>query len=253
MLNETDFGLLRGLVAFQDPDNPSNVESLAAKLGVSPAFISQRLKRLEREGLVERRQKASKAGREVFYLPRPFYAVQWVSPAEGVALAWKTNGEMDWSFPLLSQVPDEPARLTLLALLTTLRDNDLLDAWKKKSSWRKNAFELFRGFTIILYGSTARGEARPGADVDLLFVHGDAKPEHAERAVDLAAEVSLHAARPMQVKHLNIQQFAALPERIVSALKQDAVIVYDGLKTKPRGETRGIWKLLYGGRLLDRS
>lgn len=252
MLNKTDLGLLRALVALQDPAKPLNVDGLAAKLAVSPAFVSQRLKRLEREGLVERRQETSQEGRVVFYLPRSFYAVQWVSRSEGVAQGWTAKGEIDWSFPLVSQVPDGPARTTLTTLLHHLRSEHLLDPWEGKT-WRKGVVERFLGLTIIHYGSTARGEARPGADVDLLFVHGDATPNHAERAADLAAGVSLQAARPIQVKHLNIQQLMELPERMWSALKQDGLIVYDGLKTKPGGETRGIWKLVYGGRPVDRS
>lgn len=253
MLNETDFGLLRALVAFQSPSTPWNVEELSRKLGVSPAFVSQRLRRLERQSLVKRRQEASKDGRVVFYLPKPFCAVRWISPGEGVALGWKVEGEMEWSFPLISQIPDEAARHTLLKLLQTLREKSLLDPWHKKSAVWKNVSELFRGLTIILYGSTARSEARPGADVDLLFVHDDPKSDHAQNAADIADEVSLHSPRPMQVKHLNFQQLSDLPERMLSALRKDALIVYDGLWTKPGGETRGIWKLVYGGRLHDRG
>jgi len=35
--------------------------------------------------------------------------------------------------------------------------------------------------SIILYGSVARGEARPGSDVDLLIILRDASPVYRER------------------------------------------------------------------------
>jgi predicted transcriptional regulator len=58
MLREDDFGLLRLLVSTQFGNEPETVDGLVRKLGVSQSFVSQRLRRLQKEGYLDRPRRA---------------------------------------------------------------------------------------------------------------------------------------------------------------------------------------------------
>lgn len=252
MLRSPDVSLLHELLKGRNQENPPNVEDVAKRLGVSSAFVSTRLRKLLEEGWVERREIRTTTGRTVHYRPLAGLALQWVSPDEGVVLEWLSHGKVDWEFPLVSQVPDAPARLSIIAFLRALRDRRLLVPSTLEpddpDSGSPKAFEHL-GLTAVHHGSTARGSARAGADVDLIVFESEAQTVHVHPIVeDIAADVSLHAPRPLQVMVLKADEVESLPDRIERAVKTDGIVVHDGLKTGPAGSTRGIWRFVHGER-----
>lgn len=247
MSREEDFRLLRLLVATQFGEEPETVDGLVRKLGVSQSFVSQRLRRLQKEGYLDRRTVATPTGRVVHYIPRPAVHVEWISPDERVAVRWMAKTEIDWRFPLLSQIPDLAAQQTVLALLLRLQEQGLLfpgDLGKRGEP------VPHLGLSLVVYGSTARGTARPGSDVDLLSIQDEAKKTvDVQEVVESAcADVSLAAPRPIQVKHLLVDDVVVLPKGVQTSIKQDGLIVFDGLRAKRRGPSRRLWEFVYGGR-----
>lgn len=247
MLRPDDFDLIRRLVSTQFTAEPVNVEGLVRLLGLSQSLVSQRLRRLQKEGFLERFTIPTASGRVVHYRPLPAFSIQWVSPDEQVALQWQARGEVDWRFPLVSQVPDAPARQTLLALLNRLQERDLLFPTEVRG---KATPIPHHGLSLIAYGSCARGTARPGSDLDLLSLQDEGKhtADVKERVESVCAEVSLAEPRPIQVKHLQADGVVDLPRGIKTSVQSEGLIVFDGLRTRPRGPRRRWWEFIYGGR-----
>lgn len=250
MLNKTDVAILDFLTRAHAAGKPARVEEVAAALRVTQGLVSQRLRRMEREGFVARTQKAVPEGRIVHYLPLPWASVRWSSPREGAFLQWFSNGEVNWEFPLVSQVQDEAAKTTLYAFLERLRSDGMLDARRGfKPAWSKLKESDQNGLTLVLYGSTARGQARSGADVDLICFHREVRKERIARIQDLAADTSLEAPRPIQLAPVHWDdRKRQLPSQILAALEQDGFVVYDGLRDRPGGARIGIWRMTHGGR-----
>lgn len=250
MLSKSDFELVAFLTSKQFGKNPITVEGIVRQFGLSQSLASQRLRKLEREGYLERLTVPTPTGRVVHYRPRPRLQVQWISPAEQVALRWTVADEVDWTFPLVSQVPDQAARFTVLALLQRLLDAHLLLPHTFAPDQRKSTVRHL-GLSVIVYGSCARGTARPGSDVDVLSVQAEdpASANMGELVEDIAADVSLSAARPIQLKHLQGDEFVALPSSIKGSIQSEGLVVHDGLRSKERGDSRGVWGFVYGGRL----
>ncbi|MBI2078210.1 MAG: MarR family transcriptional regulator [Euryarchaeota archaeon] len=248
MLKESDSSILRLLTDAHAAGRPLRVEEVAAALRVTPGFASQRLRRMESEGLVARTQKAVPQGRVVYYLPLPWASVRWSSPKEGMFLEWVSAGEIDWSFPLASQIPDPQARETVHSFLTKLRIDGLLDARKGfKPSWSKLRESDYQGLTIVHFGSTARGKARAGADVDLLCFHSESLRERLRRIEDQATDTTLEGRRPIQLFLVEWQKRTEkVPSWISEAVKTDGIVLYDGLRG-PRRSPVGIWRLVKTG------
>lgn len=241
-ISERDFVLLQQIQHLQQ-EGRLNVEEMAARLKMTPSALVRRLKTLQEAGWVERRQETSPRGRAVYYVPTPRISVQWVSPRNGVALSWSTQGEMDWDFPLVSQVPDADARQTLRRFLWALRELDSID--REVLAWSDDGpVDKRRGseVAIVVFGSAARGAARKDSDVDVLVVVGSAQSEDIEKIPDAAAAVSLESPRPLQVKAVTSGDVPRLPKEIRSAVSQDGLIVHDTLFAPE------VWGLVYGSR-----
>lgn len=247
MLKPADFELLSLLVATQFEKEPMSVDRLVERLGVSQSLASQRLGRLHKQGLLERTSLPTATGRVVHYKPKPLLFVQWVSPAQRVALQWQGFDETDWMFPLVSQVPDPPARVTLLSFLHRLRERNLLLPGPFTAG--KKAAPHF-GLGLLAYGSCARGTARPGSDLDLISVQDGSKEavDVGQDVETISAEVSLSAPRPIQLKHVRADELANLPEGIRGSLRREGVVVHDGLRSETRGPSRRLFTFVYGGR-----
>lgn len=250
MLRAPDLRLLQELLKGGNQENPPNVEDVAKRLGVSSAFGSVRLRKLLEEGWVERREVRTATGRTVHYRPLAGLALQWVSPDEGVLLEWLSHGEVDWEFPLASQVPDAQARLSIIAFLRALGNQRLLFPSPRPPRGEADRdWPTHFGLSVVNYGSTARGSARAGADVDLLVLESEAAEDGSAADIeDLAAEVSLHAPRPIHVAIIGVDEVGNIPDRIARAVKAEGIVVYDGLRTGPAGTTSGIWRFVHGER-----
>jgi hypothetical protein len=233
-ISERDFVLLQQIQRAQR-DGLLNLEALAAHLGVSASALVRRLKVLQDAGWIERRQESLPHGRAVFYVPLPCISVQWVSPRHGTALSWSGHGEMDWDFPLTSQVPDAPARETLRRLLRALRDKGLLH---EGAPFPDEAPASGGGTAVVVYGSVARGTARPDSDLDLLVVTDG----RAEKMADIATDVSMESPRPLQATFIAPAKLQALPKEIHRALSEDGLVVFDSLHDP------ALWRAVYGKR-----
>lgn len=250
MLADQEMRLLSILCRRRSDEAPLTVSDLVKRLGVSQSLVSQRLRRLQKAGFLERRSVPSPTGRVVHYRPKPVLLVQWISPAERVALQWTGFDEVDWAFPLVAQVPDQAARQTLLALLRRLQQQDALLLPRSLRGSGSRAHNHM-GLSFIVYGSCARGTARPGSDLDLITVQDEEKGtvDVAPVVERTAADVSLSAPRPIQLKHVTAEDLVDLPSFIQDSIKKEGLVVYDGLRTKSGGATRGAWDFVYGDRL----
>jgi len=251
VLPPAEFELLARLTEAQR-SKALNLEELAAHLGMSPSVLQRRLKALVDEGWVERRQESSPRGRIVRYLPRARVSIQWVSPLQDVAIAWSTPGEMVWEFPLISQVPDAPARSCLQQFFGRLSMKGIL----RGAPWFEGDVmfhhDARHSLAAIVYGSAARGNATDSSDVDLLLITDT--DAHHEALHDIAADVSLEAPRDLQLKVLSLHRtrtgeprFPRIPPPIEQAVRRDGLIVHDGLHWP------SLWEMVYGDRTVRRG
>lgn len=212
---------------------------------MSSAFLSQRLGRLAEQGWVDRRQERSPRGRTVYFVPKAGVSVRWLAPGEQVALHWTVRGDVDWRFPLVSQVPDEPARRALVAFLECLGLAGLLEGTPSRERGKRKKSP--RCLALVVYGSTARGTARPTSDVDVLVVVARTGEGARRRVAGLAAEVSLHAPRPIQSHAVHVDLLERLPRGVRDSVRREGLVVYAA--PGPRGGARGLWHFVYGSRL----
>lgn len=235
-----DFALLQRLLKHQDPSDPKGVTDLAEAMEVSAPQLSRRLSDLADRGWVERLEEKTDTGRLVVYRPSSAVSIGWISRHRGVAWSWDSNAEVDWEFPLTSQVPDSGARSTLERYLRRLRRAGLLDLEVSESG----GSERIHGPLIVAYGSTARGDARPDADVDLLVLLDEGERDrYAERFDEVAGEVSIETPRPIQLDVAPMEDPRDIPDQIWDALRREGLIVYDG-----RRHDHELWNAIYGGR-----
>lgn len=225
-----DFALLRQLVEAQQ-ESPLSLDELARTLGTSSPLLLRRLRPLVDEGLVERHERRTPTGRLVNYLPAPAVRIEWVTPALGLALHWTRADEMDWSVPLVGQIPDGAARKTLTRFINGLRARFA------------QVGEVFGepALAVIAYGSTARGSARPDSDVDALVVGSLDE----EAILDVAAAASIDSPRPLQIKVISVDDLTRLPRGVAQGVDASGLVVFDGLRD-PR-----VWKRAYGRRPRD--
>lgn len=247
-MNSADWSILQRIVALQK-EEPLRLEELASRLRMTAPGLLPRLKRLAEAGWLVREQRVTASGRAVFYLPCASFEARWVSPTDGVAHAWQLHGEPDWRFPLLSQLPDERGRLALRGLLRKLDQQKLLDPsdgeYSRGDDPRRRWEHL--GLSLVAYGSCARGDAREGSDVDVLIIYDDdARHDFNDFIPDTVAEVSLMSARPIEAALTRIGKLAELPRGIRDAVQRDGLVIYDGLRDKPQGATRGVMRFVYG-------
>ena len=81
---------------------------------------------------------------------------------------------------------------------------------------------------IILFGSRARGEARPDSDYDVLVIEESDKPRYQRAAAlysalaDLPAEVEILVYTPAEV-----EEWSAVPEAFISTAIREGKLVYE--------------------------
>ncbi len=192
--------LLQLLVGRAGPEG-TNIKQLAEWTGLSSAAVHRHLQELVVQGMAVREGR----GPKVRYRAVPYFAALWVDPERGIMDSWNTNDPVDWRFPLVTRVPDEPAHAILVRFL-----RDLVRALKDQP------------FSVLVYGSCAEGNARDKSDLDILLMRED--PAQDGEVRDLVDEANLWAKRPLDLRIIG--DFQELPEGISRNVREHGKTVY---------------------------
>lgn len=246
-LSDIEFEILALLAQHQYQqarEKSLDASEIADKLGISNSALSQYIAKLESRGWARREAWREGPGR-VLYLANPGITVQWVSPRRRTTLAWEAQHEINWEFPLVSQVDDTGARRTLQELIRRIRRYDRPPTDAGEDSDRPTPVEPLR-LVLILYGSTARGDAGPESDVDVVAVIDEDDANVSTDLEDMAADASLAVHDNEQHRPIQFQvvtDLEKLPNHLQDAVRREGLIVHDS--TDLRWEDR-VWGFVYG-------
>lgn len=152
-----------------------SLTEIAAAVRTSKPTVLATLRRLEEAGWVEREEVRDARGREVFYALRAGSIHIDLRPEAKCIVAWASPGAIDEHFPLTAQIKELDVRGEVLTALRRIK-RDLGRDWRR--------------FTVVLFGSAARGELTWKSDIDLAFIFEREADDEAIQAVyDGAAEV----------------------------------------------------------------
>jgi predicted nucleotidyltransferase len=80
---------------------------------------------------------------------------------------------------------------------------------------------------IVLFGSSARGEARPGSDLDLLIIEESDKPRYKRAARYLRALVGVFPAKDVVVwTPKEVQRWASVPNAFITTALSEGKTLY---------------------------
>lgn len=256
------------LDTLMESDQPMALHEVADAVGVSRPTALRHLDNMRDGGLVA----VEGARRNARYFPREHLWVEWTQRTrpgmrqqEGWQRhTWSCDGAIDWRFPLVSRVPDELARQTLWRFFAEAHARGYLTPWllplaqddpypdhRKKSLQRQRYLRNLQdprdshGWTFCVYGSTARGDARPGSDIDLMLIGPSEHPDLDVPFItevpfeDLAADMSLGSPRPIQFSSFTLDQFDGLGSWFRKDMLQHAITVYT---SKPGGDFIEAWR-----------
>lgn len=250
MLSRAEFRILQFLARLQHHqarEKSWTAQEVADELGISSSALSQYISKLESRGWARRESWSEGPGR-VLYLANPGISVQWVSPRRRIGLEWDAHHEIDWEFPLVSQVEDPGARRTLKEFIRRIRRYDRSPSEADEGGDRPTPIEPLR-LVLILYGSTARGDAGPEADLDVVAVLDEEDADCADDLQSMAANASLVVSenerhRPVQLITVTDPE-EDLPQHLQEAIRREGLIVHDSTSLRLEGQ---IWGLVHGGR-----
>lgn len=213
------------ILAHAGAANGLTLPSIAEAMQRKPPPVFMHLKEMVHRGLVERVELPRPLGPA--YRARPLLHVTYVDPLQRRVATWQTNEPVSWRFPLVSRVPDAVAQSVLRTFLPQFEERcwDLLEDRGAKKSPSLLAPDPEQSMSLVVYGSCARGEARPSSDLDLLLVQPssiDATPA----AKALVAEANLWATRKIELRTVRRSGFARLPPDLQATIRRDGITVY---------------------------
>lgn len=210
---------------------PKPLKDIAAEAGMQPPTALVHLRKLEEEGKVHK--VATAEGPR--YAVQPFLRCEWIDPDHGMHETWQAKG-VDWRFPLVSRVRDEPAQRFLLEWLDRAQARNLLPTPLSRWEPAKPARSML---SIVVYGSCARGDAGAKSDIDIL-VRSDLPKKQADALKALAHEVALKGGRRPDVRIVTHDLKGAGPA-LVEALRHEGRTVFTNLPDGHFIESKVAW------------
>lgn len=240
----------------QAGDEPLPLTTIAARSELAPSTVHRHLDQMGQIGLVERTGRRKDAR----YAPRPFVSTFWTAPAQPIRarstrptwlrLEWTHPARVDWRFPLVSRLPDVDAQQTILRLLDEAWKRGILTPWLTASQTvefgedvpERRRDEIRRkladpahheGTTWVVYGSTARGDARTESDIDLLVIlpaeipQNQPQPPLEQNIERLVDDINLGATRSIDlVTVARDALFDDLPTPLRNAILREGSTVF---------------------------
>ena len=200
------------------------LKDIAAEAGIQPPTAFVHLRRLEQEGKVEK--VATPAGPR--YALHPFLRCEWIDPAQGMQETWQSKVAVDWRFPLVSRVRDDQAKQFLQEWLDRAQARGLLPA--HASRFEPQAHRPPE-FSIVVYGSCARGDAGANSDIDILML-GDLPKRQMQALKDLAHEVGLKGGRRPDVR-LAGSDLKGAERSFLDAVRREGKTIFTNLPDAP--------------------
>ena len=171
---------------------PKPLKDIASEAHMQPPTALVHLRKLEEEGKVQK--VATPDGPR--YALHPFLRCEWLDPRQGIHETWQSKTAVDWRFPLASRIRDDRAQAFLVEWLDRAQARGLLPTYASR-------FEpqLTRSpeFSIVVYGSCARGDAGTNSDIDILLC-SDLPKRQLDALKALAHEVALKGGRRPDVR-----------------------------------------------------
>ena len=219
------------------------------RIALSSASIHRNLMAMVEAGIIRREGDRKNA----VYAPIEQVEVVWTAKFgdRWRRMVWQTKPPMDWRHPLVGRISDGQARAVIHRFLEALEDAGLTWPWTLVDEGTQNGevggklgeHRDHAGITVIVFGSCARGDARPDSDVDLLVIAPYGVPEEKhqgpektgrrrngplvdcrESILDIAAGINLGASRVLDITFAGRDQTGFT---VPSALRQD--IIKDGV------------------------
>lgn len=190
----------------------TTLTAIAEATGQSKPALVPQLKALAELGVVHGERVPTPTGSEAHYRLRDVSLHLSLDAARSVAVAWASPGRWEAETPLLAQVPQPEVRAEVRRLVLGLRD----------------AGQLQRDVVLILFGSSARGEATWKSDIDLLVLI-DAREAPRERAFEEAAfEAQIGMQHAFSPTFVTREEWTSNQKRLVQEARNEGIIIWGG-------------------------
>ncbi|MFW6025449.1 MAG: winged helix-turn-helix transcriptional regulator [Candidatus Woesearchaeota archaeon] len=144
---------------------------LSEKINLSKQAIIKHVKKLEEKNMIKGEMK-KKGNLNVKTYTIGNYSSLVSINEEGIAINYETNSPINFTFPLLNQIPQK----------------DLRD---QMSIYLKNIVNINKNFTIVVFGSVSRGEASWKSDIDVLFLSDKWSKKIKDKIIDNISDTGM--------------------------------------------------------------
>lgn len=207
-------------------EGDKTLTEISEELSMSKPAALKHLNELERFGMIVSETNTTRIGREKRFKVDSFSLVMSIDPDKG-ALVYSNSDPLYLDNPLIGQVSQDEFRMKVAVYITELTKAVKMD------------------FTIILYGSIARGEGTSKSDIDLLLLSKNKWGKRERNAVMEALHEGAIATQ-VQVKPLfwTISECLQKRDNLTKRIKNEGMILYDAIRDeKPWKSMRRYWNI----------